>query len=201
MPKTNFINGTIVQPAFLNAVFAHAHDGADADGSAAKIDLVEHITGQLPAANIGAHLHDGEGNQEKINLTRDVSGFSGGSIDMEFIGFLGGNVTVAIPWQKQVLNDDTALVTLCFPDFAEVSTTTFITSVNGALPAQLRPPAGVLHFCYVKSGAATMRRGVIVINETGLIVFAKSTGDEFYLEGFESTGNKGWHPFVVQYSI
>ena len=54
MAKTNFVSGTVVTPAFLNAINAHTHDGADTDGHSAKIDLAAaaNVTGVLPAANV-----------------------------------------------------------------------------------------------------------------------------------------------------
>jgi hypothetical protein len=53
MAKTTFINGTTVTPAFLNAINAHVHDGADTDGHAAKINLTSaaNISGLLPVLN------------------------------------------------------------------------------------------------------------------------------------------------------
>jgi hypothetical protein len=43
MAKTNFINGTIVQPAWLNSVFSsgHRHDGVDDDGHCSNIEQNE----------------------------------------------------------------------------------------------------------------------------------------------------------------
>jgi len=53
MAKTNFVNGTIVTPEFLNTIYGqsgnggHIHDGADADGRARKINLDSHTEGTL----------------------------------------------------------------------------------------------------------------------------------------------------------
>lgn len=208
MTKTNFINGTIVEPEFLNSIYnttgGHKHSNQSSDGHASEVDLESEVTGILPAEKIGAHLHNGEGNQEQIDLSRDVKGYSSGKIDMSFIGFSGGNIIVPVIWQKQILNDDgEALVTLAFPDFAGPSATTGLSSINGALPVDdgIRPSEGVIANCRVKSGVDIMRNGVVIVNESGLIIFAKATGDEFYAAGFEATGNKGWHPFVVQYLV
>jgi hypothetical protein len=52
--KTTFVDGTIVEPAFLNAIFDHSHDGVDDDGHSAKINLAQaaQVTGLLPLQNI-----------------------------------------------------------------------------------------------------------------------------------------------------
>lgn len=44
MAKTVFTNGlTQIKAAFLNALFAHVHDGTDDDGHAPKVDFFDHI--------------------------------------------------------------------------------------------------------------------------------------------------------------
>lgn len=63
MPKTTFTDGvTAVAAAFLNKIFSHVHDGADEDGSAAKVDFSDHIDygdqGQLSVTNDDAGLHE-----------------------------------------------------------------------------------------------------------------------------------------------
>lgn len=55
MGATNFVNGTIVTPVFLNKIFntggGHVHDGADSDGHAQKIaaaNVVPQTNGASP---------------------------------------------------------------------------------------------------------------------------------------------------------
>jgi hypothetical protein len=44
MAKTTFVDGvTVVSADFLNATQEHVHDGADADGSAPKVNLFDHV--------------------------------------------------------------------------------------------------------------------------------------------------------------
>ena len=52
MGKTNFINGSYLTPTFANAIFAHVHDGVDADGHVAKVNLSTEVAGALPLANM-----------------------------------------------------------------------------------------------------------------------------------------------------
>jgi hypothetical protein len=53
MSKTNYVNGSFLTPALMadywgtNGSTGHTHDGADVDGSAPKIDLVNHTTNQI----------------------------------------------------------------------------------------------------------------------------------------------------------
>ena len=65
MAKTDFANGTIVTPEFLDSIFftggGHVHDGGTDDGHSSKVDLTAHVTGKLPAGNLGDHNHDGGG--------------------------------------------------------------------------------------------------------------------------------------------
>jgi hypothetical protein len=54
MPKTDFENGTIVEPGFLDLLFNHVHDGVDSDGHVTKINLdnAAHVSGSLPLSNL-----------------------------------------------------------------------------------------------------------------------------------------------------
>ena len=87
MSKTQFSNGTIVTPEFLNSMFhtngGHRHDGGDGDGSAPRIRLDSHTLGVLPPEQLGHHRHSGThlpngdpipGGQPKIDLVTDVEG-------------------------------------------------------------------------------------------------------------------------------
>jgi hypothetical protein len=74
MPKTQFENGTIVTPEFLNSINNHVHDGEAKDGSAPKITLGAHTQGLLPSTQQGRHSHSGFDGQNKINLGTDVEG-------------------------------------------------------------------------------------------------------------------------------
>lgn len=58
MAKTIFQRGRVVTSAFLNAIFAHVHDGGDEDGKAPMINLTNaaHVTGVLPLANMSPIL-------------------------------------------------------------------------------------------------------------------------------------------------
>lgn len=61
MPKTHFIDGTIVTPDYLNTIYetsnGHSHDGADSDGNAKKINLsaAAECSGLLPYTNFAYH--------------------------------------------------------------------------------------------------------------------------------------------------
>ena len=63
MGKTDFINGTVVTPDFLDTLYltngGHKHDGIDDDGHAGKISLETDVSGVLHDNNIGDHFHDG----------------------------------------------------------------------------------------------------------------------------------------------
>lgn len=86
MAKTDFANGTIVQPDFLDSMYltggGHVHDGADNDGHSSKVNLSNgaHVTGTLPEDMVAAHVHDGgsgTGHRSKVQLTQalEVQGY------------------------------------------------------------------------------------------------------------------------------
>jgi len=56
MSKTEFANGIIVQPEWLNSIYhtdgGHVHDGGEEDGHAPKIDLATSVKGLLSLTNI-----------------------------------------------------------------------------------------------------------------------------------------------------
>lgn len=52
MAKTNFTDGSFLTPTYANAIFAHVHDGVDADGHCSLIDLTTQVSGGLPLANM-----------------------------------------------------------------------------------------------------------------------------------------------------
>lgn len=62
MAKTIFANGTVLEPSVMTAIVGTdestggIHDGANADGHYAKIDLTAHVTGQLPLANMAKQI-------------------------------------------------------------------------------------------------------------------------------------------------
>lgn len=59
MAKTDLENGDFVTPDYLDKIngtsasTGHKHDGFDVDGSAPKVDLVNHVDGVLPIQNFG----------------------------------------------------------------------------------------------------------------------------------------------------
>jgi hypothetical protein len=76
MALTTFVNGTVVQPSFLNSMYytagGHVHDGALNDGHAPKISLDTHLLGfpsQIQGILPEAHLPN-------IQLTNFRSGLS-----------------------------------------------------------------------------------------------------------------------------
>jgi hypothetical protein len=63
MSKTTFLNGTIVTPAFLNAIFntsgGHKHDGGADDGSAQRVEITDLAATAAPAT-VAVQLMSGE---------------------------------------------------------------------------------------------------------------------------------------------
>jgi hypothetical protein len=74
MAKTQFVNGSIILPAWINSIFGsgaaggHVHDGADSDGHCPKVNLASaaEVTGALPLANVAAIGSDDVTNQTYI---------------------------------------------------------------------------------------------------------------------------------------
>jgi hypothetical protein len=90
MAKTTFQNGTIVTSDYLNTMYltngGHVHDGGGEDGHAPKINLAQHVSGKVAAANIGDHSH-GQNDISKVNLASDITGIlpaaNGGFVPVE----------------------------------------------------------------------------------------------------------------------
>ena len=58
MPKTIWVDGSILQPVFMDtffgndAVTGHVHTGTNDDGSAPKVDLANHVVGILNSIHL-----------------------------------------------------------------------------------------------------------------------------------------------------
>jgi hypothetical protein len=153
MAKTTFVdNVTRVTAAFLNAIFAHVHDGVDSDGHAAKIDLAAaaNVTGLLPTAN-GGHGITGSGN---FVLT-----FPSGK-DITFNYRLYDDGTVKFWWESQTGLDSGA--------------THNSPSSPGTFPAAIKPSALRAANCFL--GGAGTESGMITINTDGQITFSALSG-------------------------
>lgn len=218
MAKTIFVNGTFVQPAFLNSIFqaggGHVHDGSDDDGHAPLVDLTAHVTGILQRANFEhAHTHDGT-SESRIDLATQVSGllswlnlYSVVQIfDIEFDGFSGVNLSVpCIGLKTAQMYDSTLanqyqLTTVFLLGGSGTSDGTFLSNTpNGTLiPEAFRPSVGGVDVCM----AAVVRDNnylwpaSAVVQDTGVIQFYKHPNDPDHFGsagyGFSATGTKGF---------
>lgn len=221
MPKIDFANGTIVSPEFLDSIFrtsgGHVHDGVDDDGHSSQINLATHVTGTLPFASVGSHVHTGAV-AGLVSLQDHVSGVLGVErvwntkqlVNLSFAGFsAGGTCTLIALKSTQVdsggIGVGYEIVLLHFFGMLGTSNGTGFEAATGSLPAAFRPPIySVSHNVLVQSDGLSYP-GVVIIQTDGAILirrhpsYPNNIGHAESL--FAATGNKGFHMFGTTYFI
>jgi hypothetical protein len=167
MAKTTFVNGTIVEPAFLNEIFDHNHDATAFDGHVAKINLTAaaEVDGVLPLANVAAigssNIVDNSsfalttvtavlnaiktiidalvGDKTRLSGTMLLRGFS----DDQNINFY------AQLHQHRVGSDTATEVLLFLPEVYGESNNASLVIVSSSIPAELRPASNLNQFVAV----------------------------------------------------
>ena len=157
MAKTTFVNGTIVQPPFLNGVFSHVHDGADSDGHVSKINLDAgaHVAGQLPLTNVAtisasAVVDNSQFNQTNVagalNLTKSaLDNISGDKVEVTGVMKLRGFASdLDVNFYAQIHRHRTSTsilteVVLHLPEVVGTSTATYLEILGTSIPETLRP--------------------------------------------------------------
>lgn len=225
MSKTNFVNGTIVTPTFLNAVQEHVHDGAASDGHAPKVTLTAaaDVTGLLPSANV-----DNDSNVSGADLTAALNSLlvntgtiTEGNFDAVFVGSpTGGHCftaekTINIKyrlWQSGVAGVP-KIVTLMVPALTGTSSSNRMCALN-CLPSAIRPATNL----YVSIPISVIDNSVSVLaciriqNYNSALDFpvAKVSGSNIVSDpsqptgpdaGYTASGTKGFEAFTVSYTI
>lgn len=213
MAKTIFVNGTIVEPEWLNSVFlnGHKHDGANEDGHCDKIDIVEETVGDLP-------LNRTVGDLSMSRVVGDlpqtrIAGYSFDSFVIDVYPF----EDIPVYCQKIYTPGENSpvIITLIFPERtghlvsppAGAEKLSSIGMANQFIPNEYRPNTDIYHPVTVLNDDPTIQQpGVIVITATGLIKFLalwinEGSSRPCYTNNFAFGTDVGWYPFVVQYPI
>jgi hypothetical protein len=207
MAKTDFENGTVVTPEYLDSMFrtngGHRHDGADDDGHCNQISLVNEVAGVLPAANIGSHYHPNE-----LLMARDIHGYAEGFQNIAISGYVNA-FNVLVRWSSQMIyigvTNYVKIINLTFPYFSALTggVDSPIASTT-PLPVDIRPESTSEHQISILN-ADSRSFGTVQVQPDGLVVFNRT-----YVAGtmlltnnsqFTAGGNNGWFPFVVQYPV
>jgi hypothetical protein len=149
MAKTDFENGTVVSPAFLDAINAHTHDGVDDDGHAAKINLASaaEVTGQLPIENLVATTID--------QITAS------------------GNFTATFPTSKDMTvyyqKFQSGIVRMWWNVLLSIDSTTTPTASGTPVPEAIRPSGNIVLGPIIDGSYATL--GDIRITSSGGLSF------------------------------
>jgi hypothetical protein len=212
MAKTEFQNGTIVEPAWLNAVFlnGHKHDGADQDGHCDKIVLADETDGNLPISRVEGDLSIDRVVGE-LPQTR-ITGYSFGTFEIDVYPFLN----VPIFWKKVSLPgiNSPVIVTLIFPHReGELNPppvgNQILQSIGmdkQTIPAELRPNTDIYRPVTVINDITLLQPGAIQITGTGLISFWALRLDEgmsrpYHDHNFVVGRSGGFYAFTVTYPI
>jgi hypothetical protein len=212
MAKTIFVNGTIVEPEWLNSVFlnGHKHDGANEDGHCDKIDIVEETVGDLP-------LNRTVGDLSMSRVVGDlpqtrIAGYSFGTFEIDVYPFLN----VPIFWKKVSLPgiNSPVIVTLIFPHReGELNPppvgNQILQSIGmdkQTIPAELRPNTDIYRPVTVINDITLLQPGAIQITGTGLISFWALRLDEgmsrpYHDHNFVVGRSGGFYAFTVTYPI
>jgi hypothetical protein len=114
MAKTNFVNGTIVQPSWLNSQNSHVHDGADDNGHAPLIDVSSHVSGVCSFSNLPNARHYGwKGGLSLTHEDRHITIGVGSASSKNSFGLPGGIVATPLivfndTLRKRILTDEGA---------------------------------------------------------------------------------------------
>ena len=211
MAKTTFVQGTIVQPAWLNSVFAHNHNAQDDDGHCPRINLTDaaEVSGVLPVANQVDHVHNGI-ERNKINPDSHILNCYPGMFSASFVGFTT-SIQVALSYRINEYNPYTdprfpKVVEVYIPEIYGVSNSTQFYA-SGAIPANIRPAiSGATGSCFVSVvNGGSVRQGVIHFNWDGSITLSicQVSGSEiaYNSSGWAATGAKGIYATCIKYPI
>lgn len=212
MAKTEFQNGTIVEPEWLNSVFlnGHKHDGLSSDGHCDKIDIVEETVGDLP-------LNRTVGDLSMSRVVGDlpqtrIAGYSFDSFVIDVYPF----EDISVYCQKIFLPGENSpvIITLVFPERkghlgnppSGKESLSSIGMANQFIPFEYRPRTDIYRPVTVLNQDTTIQPGVIVITATGLIKFLalwinEGSSRPCYTNNFALGTDVGWYPFVVQYPL
>lgn len=184
MAKTNFIDGTIVEPEFLNAIFSHDHDGTDDDGHAPKISLLDHVA-EISQGTFTFGFDIGFASTQNVRVDWKLESNAGtGKPDIATLTFQGLDAEsngTALGHTGAILTGDNAVIVpasdtiipVCLMDHAQNSSGGIWIGSDGSIYFGL--------FQTISGDAS-----------------AKSV---FQGSGFTDHGNKGFSPFTVHYPI
>lgn len=211
MAKTNFQNGTIVTPDFLNGVFSHIHDGVNNDGHCSKINLTNaaEVQGILPFENVESHSHpELENALEYLRIREDLR--MGGAFIITFGGFETYQTIECFWWREQYLVVPASskyygvyLVTLAFESLLATSSFASFTSsmsTNPTIPEELWPRSQVVAPCTVINNGYEVL-GFVNIHTNGIVSFSLLNEDHHPYMTFSDQGQKGFNAFAVTYPV
>lgn len=195
----NKYNNQQLHAALLAIISQHTHAGVDALGNAAKVNLELHVTGVLPAANIGTHEHSGVA-IAKVDPVNHILGAAEGSFVLVFNNDeFTEHQSITVSWKSEAgTSANPQIVRLTFPNFSAESAglTMGTTLVVPALPAELRPKDDIYVPVMVKNNGF-FAAGVLHISPTGHMEWY--LGNDVF--GFTNSGNKGFGAFTIQYPV
>jgi hypothetical protein len=208
MPKTNFGIGTVVEPGWLNSVYAHAHDGENSDGHVAKINLTNasEVSGSLPVANQVDHVHDGT-ERAKVNPDTHLLGITPNQF-LATVEGVTGVTQITVSYRKYAnvpITGFPVTVELYLPEVTGLATGSYVQLSIGSLPEDIRPSASRCCPLFVWNNSS-QTIGMAKIMSNGGISFAPAdTTDSPFLRfsstGFSGTNNRGFTASCIKYIL
>jgi hypothetical protein len=177
MAKTTFVdNVSTVLAAWLNQVFSHLHDGADADGHVAQIDSLNHIAGA-----------------------------SGGTFDLNLAGFTAP-LACACTWRKNSQGIVTLYIANFSGTSSSAYLNTDATAyapaaICPAIGKNIKIPVMLSDSSTGKMGFATITSAGAIIWSVAVPGGAGSFISDGGNASFTSSGTKGCDDIVIQYSV